>query len=189
MRRPNISFPRSKATRASNRGADHRKSYTKAEKKSVVSFYLQHSREHGEVVTTKQNKTKQNKCSVHWKRSSTILMANTLAPHSLPGFAWTRCVKTADRIDAVCLSVIAFWRLISRAGWDWNEGSRRRLKVAIHSKRRSCLMRSRLGGRRDARSRAGGYRDECGISYAKLIQLRWLCSAIIGCTDLCDVGA
>jgi hypothetical protein len=64
-KRPNISFPRSGTTRASNRGADTRESYTKAQKKEVVSFYLQHCREHGEVTKqqnkTKQNKTKQNK--------------------------------------------------------------------------------------------------------------------------------
>ena len=60
--RPNISFPRSGTSRAFNRGAVTRRSYIVTEKKKVVSFYLQHCREHGEVVdcehTKKHNKTK-----------------------------------------------------------------------------------------------------------------------------------
>ena len=55
--RPNVNFPRSGTSRAFNRGADTRRSYTKAEKKIVVTFYLQQCREHGEV---EMNKTKRN---------------------------------------------------------------------------------------------------------------------------------
>ena len=59
-------------SRAHNRGAPKRKSYTLVEKQAVVTFYLQRCRERGEVLTEKNHQT--HTLSALWMKLKSIFM-------------------------------------------------------------------------------------------------------------------